>query len=188
MNRWEEGKLSQREWETYNAAARPLQDLAGDSEAVQEVAVGRRITYMAGMRPLGSQLEEEKACARSTTTAATVEPAVASAAAGATATATAEQLGAEGDRSGGTPPVGLQAGGWKRKARAERHGAGIYGIKGSIPHKEQSFNEQRARRRSTLRWHITGPHLGRFSSYRRSSAQGLYQVVRDPPGGITMDP
>jgi len=62
MKRWEEGKLSQEEGETYSAAARPIRDLAGDAGAVEEVAVGQRIAHMAGMRALGSQWEEDWAC------------------------------------------------------------------------------------------------------------------------------
>ena len=63
MKRWEEGKLSQEEGETYSAAARPIWDLAGDAVAIEEVAAGQRIAHMAGMRALGSRWEEEWACA-----------------------------------------------------------------------------------------------------------------------------
>jgi len=63
MKRWEEGKLSQEEGETYSAVARPIRDLAGDADAIEEVAAGQRIAHMAGMRVLGSRWEEEWACA-----------------------------------------------------------------------------------------------------------------------------
>ena len=57
--RWEEGKLSQEEGETYSAAARPIRDLANDADAIEEVAAGQRIAHMAGMQALGSQWEED---------------------------------------------------------------------------------------------------------------------------------
>jgi len=59
VKRWEEGKLSQKEGETYSAAARPIRDLADDAIAIEEVATGQRIAHMAGMRALGSQWEED---------------------------------------------------------------------------------------------------------------------------------
>ena len=62
IQRWEEGKLSQKEGETYSAAARPIRDLADGANAIEEVAAGQRIAHMAGMRPLGSQWEEDWAC------------------------------------------------------------------------------------------------------------------------------
>jgi len=40
MARWETGELSQAEWGTYTMAANPIKDLAGDSEALEEVAAG----------------------------------------------------------------------------------------------------------------------------------------------------
>jgi len=61
MKRWEEGDLSQEEWETYNAAARPIQYLADDAEAIEEVAAGQRMAHRAGMRALDSQWEKERA-------------------------------------------------------------------------------------------------------------------------------
>jgi len=63
MKRWEEGKLSQEEGETYSTAARPIRDLAGDADVIEEVAAGQRIAHMAGIRALGSRWEEEWACA-----------------------------------------------------------------------------------------------------------------------------
>ena len=59
MKRWEEGKLSQQEGETYSAAARPIRDLAEDAGAIEEVAAGQRIAHMVGMRALVSQWEED---------------------------------------------------------------------------------------------------------------------------------
>ena len=59
VKRWEEGKLSQEEGETYSAAARPIRDLADDANAIEEVAAGQRIAHMAGMQALGSQWEED---------------------------------------------------------------------------------------------------------------------------------
>jgi len=59
MKRWEGGKLSQKEGETYSAAARPIRDLANDADAIEEVAAGPRIAHMAGMRALESQWEED---------------------------------------------------------------------------------------------------------------------------------
>jgi len=59
VKRWEEGKLSQEEGETYSAAARPIRDLADDANAIEEVAAGQRIAHMAGMQVLGSQWEED---------------------------------------------------------------------------------------------------------------------------------
>ena len=59
IKRWEEGKLSQEEEETYSAAARPIRDLADDANAIEEVAAGQRIAHMPGMRALGSQWEED---------------------------------------------------------------------------------------------------------------------------------
>jgi len=56
--RWEEGKLSQEEGETYSAAPRPIRDLANDADAIEEVAAGQKIAHMAGIRALGSQWEE----------------------------------------------------------------------------------------------------------------------------------
>jgi len=40
MKQWQEGKLSQEEGETYSAAARPIQDLADDANAIKEVVAG----------------------------------------------------------------------------------------------------------------------------------------------------
>jgi len=62
VKRWEEGKLSQEEGETYSAADRPIRDLADDANTIEEVAAGQRIAHMAGMRALGSQWEEDWAC------------------------------------------------------------------------------------------------------------------------------
>jgi len=62
VKRWEEGKLSQEEGETYSAAARSIWDLADDANAIEKVAAGQRIAHMAGMRALGSQWEEDWAC------------------------------------------------------------------------------------------------------------------------------
>jgi len=61
MKRWEEGKLSQDEGETYSAAARLIRDLADDANAIEEVAAGQRIAHMVGMWALGSQCEEDLA-------------------------------------------------------------------------------------------------------------------------------
>jgi len=60
MKRWEAGELSQKEGETYSAAARQIWDLTGDAGDTQEVAAGRRIAHMAGIRALGSQWEEDR--------------------------------------------------------------------------------------------------------------------------------
>jgi len=57
MKRWEEGKLSQEEGETYSNAARPIRDLTAN--AIGEVAAGQRIAHMAGMWALGTQWEED---------------------------------------------------------------------------------------------------------------------------------
>jgi len=59
IQRWEEGKLSQKEGEIYSAAARPIRDLADGANAIKEVATGQRIAHMAGMRALASQWEED---------------------------------------------------------------------------------------------------------------------------------
>jgi len=64
MKRREEGKLSQEEGETYSSAARPIRDLAGESEDLKEVAAGQRIAHMAGIWALGSRWDEEWARAR----------------------------------------------------------------------------------------------------------------------------
>jgi len=64
MKRWEVGELSQKEGETYSAAARQIWDLTGDAEDTEEAATGRRIAHMAGMRALGSQWEEDWAHGR----------------------------------------------------------------------------------------------------------------------------
>ena len=64
MARWETGELSQAEWGTYTMAANPIKDLAGDSEALEEVAAEQRIAHRVGMRALGDQWEEERARAR----------------------------------------------------------------------------------------------------------------------------
>ena len=53
--------MSQEEWEIYNAAARPIQYLADDTEAIEEVAAGQRMAHRAGMRALDSQWEKEQA-------------------------------------------------------------------------------------------------------------------------------
>ena len=66
MARWETGELSQAEWGTYKTAANPIQDLAGDSEVLEEVAAGQQIAYKVGMRALGDQWEEERARAQVT--------------------------------------------------------------------------------------------------------------------------
>ena len=58
MKRWKEGDLSQEEWETYNATARPIQYLADDTEAIEEVAAWLRMAHRAGMRALDSQWEK----------------------------------------------------------------------------------------------------------------------------------
>jgi len=52
MKRWEEGKLSQEEGETYSAAATLIWDLGHDANAIEEVAAGQRIAHIAGMRAL----------------------------------------------------------------------------------------------------------------------------------------
>ena len=64
IKRWEEGELSQKEGETYSAAARQIWDLTGDADDTEEVAAGRRIAHMAGIRALGSQWEEDRARGR----------------------------------------------------------------------------------------------------------------------------
>jgi len=63
MERREAGDLSQKEWKTYDSAVASITDLAGKTDALEEVAAGQRISHMEGMQALESQWEEERALA-----------------------------------------------------------------------------------------------------------------------------
>jgi len=59
MKKWEARELSQKEGETYSRAARPIQALVGETNTLEELAAGQRITHMAGIQALESRWEEE---------------------------------------------------------------------------------------------------------------------------------
>jgi len=61
--RWEAGRFNAEEEEVYGRAMRPILSLAGDSHDLEEMAAGKRIEHMAGMRALESWWEEEWAYA-----------------------------------------------------------------------------------------------------------------------------
>jgi len=60
--RWEAGRFNAEEEEVYGRVMRPISSLADDSYDLEEMAAGKRIEYMAGMRALESWWEEEWAC------------------------------------------------------------------------------------------------------------------------------
>ena len=57
--RWEAGRFNAEEEEVYGRAMRPILSLADDSHGLEEMAAGKRIAHMAGMRALESRWEEE---------------------------------------------------------------------------------------------------------------------------------
>jgi len=61
--RWEAERFNAEEEEVYGRAMRPISSLADDSHDLEEMAAGKRIAHMAGIRALESWWEEEWAYA-----------------------------------------------------------------------------------------------------------------------------
>jgi len=57
--RWEAGRFNAEEEEVYGRAMRAISSLTDDSHGLEEMAAGKRIAYMVGMRAVESRWEEE---------------------------------------------------------------------------------------------------------------------------------